>query len=223
VPKPEDLPAMTAVAEETTAAPTLTTPSAEDLAAAANQWDKDEWSVKSLLTQKIPDSALMCIRNKKTVKERWDAITSKYTVKGAFAQTNLWTCFLESKCPDKGNIRQFLNELHVKWEELATVGVDINEKDYRSMIISSLPYSLANFASNQLAAVKLYSSTKTITPDTLILLIPEEYECQQVQHSRRNIGNGKARDQDYDEALSVMSSGKSNGKGRFERKPRGVC
>ena len=61
VPKPEDLPMMTAVAGETTAAPAPTTPSAEDLAAAANQWDKDEWLAKSLLTQKIPDSALMCI------------------------------------------------------------------------------------------------------------------------------------------------------------------
>jgi len=91
--------------------------------------------------------------------------------------------FLESKCPDKGNVQQFLDELRVKREELATVGVDINEKDYRSMIISSLPYSLANFTSNQLAAVKLYSSTKTITPDTLISLISKEYEHQQVQCS----------------------------------------
>ena len=111
----------------------------------------------------------------------------------------------------------------MKWEELATVGVDIDEKDYHSTIISSLSYSLANFTLNQLAAAKLYSSTKTITPDTLISLISEEYERQQVQHSRQNGGNGKARDQDRDEALSVMLSGKSNGKGRFERKPRGVC
>jgi len=165
----------------------------------------------------------MHIRNKQTVKEQWDAIISEYTEKGAFTQTDLCTCFLESKCLDKGNIQQFLDELHMKQEELATVGVGIDEKDYHSMIISSLPYSLANFVSNQLAAVKLYSSIKTITPDALILLISEEYECQQVQCSRRNGGNGKAKDQDHDEALSVMSSGKSNGKGRFERKPHGVC
>jgi len=223
-PKPEDL----LVTPETAAAlvadaPIPAAPSAEDLAAAISQWDKDERSAKSLLTQKIPDSALMRIRNKKTVKERWDAITSEYTEKGTFTQTDLRTRFLESKCPDKGNVRQFLDELHVKREKLATVGVDIDEKDYRSTIISSLPYSLANFVSNQLAAAKLYSSTKTITPDTLISLILEEYECQQVQRSRRSGGNGKAKDQDRDEALNVSSSGKSNGKGKFKRKPRGVC
>jgi len=223
-PKPEDLPAMTAVAGETTTdTPAPTTPSAEDLAAATNQWDKDEQLAKSLLTQKIPDSALMRIRSKKSIKERWNVITTEYTEKGAFAQMDLRTCFLESKCPDKGNVQQFLDELCMKWEEFATVGVDIDKKDYHSMIISSLPYSLANFASNQLAAAKLYSSTKTITPDALISLISEEHECQQVQRSRRNGGNGKAKDQDRNKALSVMSSGKSSGKGRFERKPRGVC
>jgi len=150
-------------------------------------------------------------------------ITSKYTEKGAFVQTDLRMCFLKSKCPDKSNVRQFLDELCMKWEELATVGVDIDKKDYCSTIIFSLPYFFAGFASNQLAAVKLYSSTKTITPDTLILLISKEYECQQMQCSHQNSGNEKAKNQDCDKALSVMSSEKSNRKGRFERKPRGVC
>ena len=209
--KLEDLP-VTSAAD----VPAPVAPSPEDIAAAISQWDKDEWLTKSLLTQKIPNSALMCIWNKKTIKEWWDAITSEYT--------DLQMCFLESwKCPDKGNIRQFLDELHMKQEESMTVGVDIDEKDYCSTIISSLPYFLANFASNQLVAVKLYSFTKIITPNALISLISEEYECQQVQCSHQNDGNGKAKDQDWDEALNISSSEKSNGKGKFKRKPRGVC
>ena len=50
-------------------APAPAAPSAEDLAAAISQWDKDERLAKLLLTQKIPDSALMRIRNKKSIKE----------------------------------------------------------------------------------------------------------------------------------------------------------
>ena len=42
----------------------------DELAASQYQWDKDEHSAKSLLTQKIPDSTLMCIHTKKTVVER---------------------------------------------------------------------------------------------------------------------------------------------------------
>ena len=159
------------------------------------QWDRDEQSAKSLLTQKIPDSALMHIHKAKTVKERWDAITTEYTEKGTFAQTDLRTRFLESKCQEKGNVRQFLDELRIKREELATVSVDIDEKDYRSTIISSLPIPLANFASNQLAFAKIYSTTKTIAPDSLISLISEEYEHQRAQHARRS-GTGKPKDED---------------------------
>ena len=116
----------------------MTPPSDAEIAAVV-QWDKDEWSVKSPLTQKIPDSTLMHIHKKLTVKEQWEAIVTEYTEKGAYAQTDLCSRFLESKCPEKGNIQEFLR---VKWEELASVGVDIDEKDYKLMIILSLPFSL---------------------------------------------------------------------------------
>ena len=59
--------------------------SAEELAAIA-QWDKDERSAKSLLTQKILDSALMKLQIKKSIQECWDMIVREYTEKGVFAQ-----------------------------------------------------------------------------------------------------------------------------------------
>jgi hypothetical protein len=197
--------------------PTMTIPYS---AAEIEKWEKDERSAKSLLTQKIPNSALMHIRTKKTVKDQWDAIVAEYTEKGAYAQTDLRTRFLESKCPKKGNVREFLDGLRVKREELATVGVDIDKKDYRSTIISSLPVPLANFASNQLAAAKLYAPTKTIVLDSLISLISEEYERQRTQRSRR-AGSLKSKDDDRDEAMAV-SLGKGKGKDK-DRKPCGVC
>ena len=191
------------------------TPSTTDLAM-AEKWDKDELSAKSLLTQKIPDSTLMRVHNKRSVQERWDSIVAEYTEKGAYAQTDLRARFLESKCPDKGNVREFLDNLRVKREELASVGVDIDEKDYRSTIISSLPYALANFASSQLAAARMFASTKTIAPDSLISLISEEFERMKTQKSRRS---GKNKDDDKDEAMAV-GSGKGKGKTKY---PRGVC
>ena len=92
-------------------------------------------------------------------------------------------CFLETRCQDKGNVRQFLDNLCVKREELATMGVEIDEKDYQSTIISSLPIHLSNFASNQLAVARMYAPLKTIDPDALISLIAEEYNRQCVQHA----------------------------------------
>src|ERR1700678_291035 len=47
---------------------TISPPSDGEIAA-VDKWDKDERSAKSLLTQKIPDSTLMRVYNKRTVKE----------------------------------------------------------------------------------------------------------------------------------------------------------
>ena len=41
------------------------------------------------------------------------------------------------------NVRTFLDDLRVKREELASVGVEISEDDYRSTIINFLPFSLS--------------------------------------------------------------------------------
>ena len=186
-----------------------------ELAASQSQWDKDERSAKSLVTQKIPDSTLMRIHTKKTVVKRWNSIVMEYTEKGSYAQTDLRQKFLELKCPPQGNVREFLDNLRVKKEELATVGVIIEDGDYRSTILSSLPTSLANFASMQLAAARMFSSVKTISPDVLISLINEEADRQKVQKSRRQEG-GKGKSDEKDEALFVGSNSArgSGGSGR---------
>lgn len=106
----------------------------------------------------------------------WSEIICEYTEKGTYAQMDLQTKFLKSKCTTGSDVRQFPDELRTKRDELSAVGVQIEEKDYRSTIIQSLPHHLAAFASGQLATARLYSSTKTIDPDILISLIIEESE-----------------------------------------------
>ena len=58
------------------------------------QWDKDERSAKALLTQQLPDSTVMEIHLKKLVKKQWEAVVREYTVKGVYAQTEIWVKFL---------------------------------------------------------------------------------------------------------------------------------
>ncbi|KAG5722570.1 hypothetical protein E4T56_gene2944 [Termitomyces sp. T112] len=142
-------------------------PSPDNKATAIMDWDKAELSGYNLLLQWIPDSAAMKLCHYKTVVEAWAALTKEYMQKGS---------------------------LRVKKEELASVGVDIDDKDYCSTIcstiISSLPPSLATYANFLLMATKLLSSlspdatllsgSSDIDPNTLIIVISEEYDCQRV-------------------------------------------
>jgi hypothetical protein len=138
------------------AMPTVSSPAIADEETALAQWNKDDLSAKALLTHQIPDSTLIHVHGKPLLKDRWDLISNEYTLKGSFTQADLRSHFMESKCPDKGNVREFLDGLRVKKEELATYGVVIEAKDYRSTIIISLPNHLSNFASNLLAGARLY-------------------------------------------------------------------
>jgi len=152
--------------------------------AAIAQWDKDERSAKSLLTQKLPDLTVVMIHGKTTVRERWVAVVKEFSKKSAYAQTDMRTKFMAMRCPEKGNPREFLEGLRVKKEELSQAGVVINEKDYFSLIISSLPFALSNFTSSQLAAAQ-YLSSKPMTPDDLLSMLLEESDRQRVQYQRR--------------------------------------
>jgi hypothetical protein len=106
------------------------------------------------------------------------------------------------------------------------VGVSIDEKDYCSTIISSLPGYLAGFASSQLAAARLYSLTKTINPDILISLIAKESDRQRVARSRRGT-TSTSKSKDVDEAMAVSTpshkrkfGGNSRGNSADSKKPR---
>jgi len=106
------------------------------------------------------------------------AIVTEYTDKGVYTQIELQTKFLELRCPEKGNICEFLKGLCIKKEELAQVGVDIENKDYLSTIVGSLPFALSNFMLSQLTAAHMFSTSRTIAPNTLISLLMEESDCQ---------------------------------------------
>ena len=140
------------------------------------KWEKDEALALDLIMQQIPDSTVIHTVNLLTATAMWTEIVREYTEKGTMAQMDLRTEFLGSKCPIGGDVCTWLDSLCVKREELAQAGVDIDEKDYCSTIIKSLPPFLSNFSSSLLANACLYVPNKSIDPDVLISLIIEEYE-----------------------------------------------
>ena len=171
-----------------------------------SQWDKNKRSVKALLTQRLPDSTVMEIHLKKTVKEQWEAVVREYTVKGVHVQTEIRAKFLTMRCPEKGNTKEFLRGLRLKKEELAQVGVKISDKEYLSTIISSLLDVLANFMLMQMAWT-LQSTSKSMDAGTLMMMLLQEAERQNLRSQRCKLGNGKGKEDDKGEALAV-SEGK---------------
>ena len=157
-------------------APVISMSSSESEKAEKLQWEKEERSAKTLLTQKLPNLTVMEIQSKKSVKERWEVVVKEYTKKGVFAQMEMRAKIVTSRCPDKGSAKEFLRGLWLKKEELAQVGVKISDEDYLSTIISSLPDNLCNFASMQMSWT-MQPTQQQIDASTLIaMLLQAGYE-----------------------------------------------
>lgn len=69
----------------TTTCPTVGSSATDTEMEALTLWNKNEQTAKSLLTQKIPDSALILVHSHMLVKDRWAAIVAEYSEKGTFA------------------------------------------------------------------------------------------------------------------------------------------
>ncbi|KZV84356.1 hypothetical protein EXIGLDRAFT_624329, partial [Exidia glandulosa HHB12029] len=123
----------------TSVRPSDTAPLPAGRQAELDKWDTDEAIAKQMLTSRVPDSTVIRIQKHATVAARWAAVTAEYAVKGEYAAANMRERFMATKCGDKENVRKFLDDLAMKREELAAVGVEISDKDYRSTIINSIP------------------------------------------------------------------------------------
>ena len=133
---------------------------------------------------------VMEIHSKKTVKERWEAVVKEYTVKGVYVQMEMRAKFLTSRCPEKGNVKDFLRGLRLKKEELVQVGVTISDQDYLSTIILSLPDALSNFASMKMSWT-LQQTQQSMDASTLMTMLLQEAECQDLRSQWRKQTMGK--------------------------------
>lgn len=196
------------------------TPVPVGTSAEIDTWKRNEGIARALLAQRLPDSTFVVTSTCATVKLMWDAIVRDYTYKSAFSQAHLRREFMTARCPDKGDVRAFLNDLRAKKVELSAVGVNISDDDYQSAIIQSLPRWLASYASNQLSAARLHTSLQhTIDPDVLITLVCDEWE------QTRPVGKGGSR-QEGDDALAFEAGGKGEKgkeKGKGKGKAKGPC
>jgi hypothetical protein len=111
-----------------------------------------------------------------SAEEAWKMITLEYMRKGVFARADLRKRFMELLCPRDDNVRLFLVDLATKREELAAGGVEINNADYRSTILSAVPPYLKSYAASVQASASVKEPTYEIDPTILIHMISEEYD-----------------------------------------------
>jgi hypothetical protein len=54
---------------------------------------------------------VILIRGKRTVSERWEAVVREFSRNSAYVQVDLCAKFIGMQCPERGNLREFLEGL----------------------------------------------------------------------------------------------------------------
>ena len=194
--------------------PTAATKEEEGTIAA---WEKDDNIARYLLSQRLPDSAVLSFSSCSSVQICWKLVTEEYRAKSAFAKSDLEQVFLEMRCPKGGDVRTFLTSLRSKREELSAVGVAVSDWDYQKTVLKGVPDDLATFAA-QLLSSRRFNNLPDTDTDTLINHICEEADRGKHRpggsaHGKR-AGGGKK--EGADEALAA--TGSEDRKGRKKGK-----
>jgi len=196
----------------TCAKPKESSPATQAELDAIAAWEKEERIARYMLSQKLPDSAVVRVRKLSTVAQKWTTISDEYTKKGLFARTEMRNSFLSSRSLPGADVRRFLVDLATKREELVSCGVDISNTDYRATIFNSIPNGLKRFASGVHASIVATNPTFEIEPEVLIRIISEEYDRSTIDNmgarNERSLGGRtqqrSEKKEDGDVALSTL-------------------
>ncbi len=195
--------------------PTLTSPSTALVSELAS-WDRGEAVARHLLLSRIPDSLAIKVQRKGTVAEAWAYIVDDQTVKTAYAQTNMRQDFLDMKCGKQQKVAEFLDQMSVRIEELATLGVDIDKQDYMQTILKGIPQHLQSFTSGLLAAAKLTGTTVKV--DVLAKAIADK-----ANRTEKKSGNTVEKEEGDVAASASSSRGGGKKKGDDKKKTCWGC
>jgi hypothetical protein len=180
------------------------------------KWQEKEYLARWQLTRSIRDVTLQKIATKPSVHEMWTAIKNGYESKTSLVQADLRAKFYSLRCNEKSDLRAHLDKFRAMHADLSAVGVKIDDAEYASVIMKSLPKTYASYLSTLSASAHLLN--KTLDPDAMITYLLDESD-------RQKIFNGAPKGEqvkEKDVALSASASpgGKRKGKRGGDRKDR---
>jgi len=132
-------------------------------------WQTGEAVLKQAIASTIPDSLFLDVQKELTAKLMWDAVTNKCEKKSRMVTVDL-RCKLQSEM--NGDVRAHLIKLQTMHEDLASMGRSINNEDFMSIILGSIPLSYDTFISAMSATSMLLGSS--LSPTNLIDAIGDE-------------------------------------------------
>ena len=156
----------------------------------------------------------------------WNALTFEYTNQSIHAQAYMRSKFLTMKCPHGADVREFLDMLREEKRKLIQCGVTMDNKDYLSTIVQSLPGHLSGYANAQLDYFRMaaqgaalasgiplteeqLAAANRIDPEVLMHMVAQEADRRKRERTEQRAREGAKlnpkQSKPKDESLAVES------------------
>ena len=171
-----------------------------------SKWKSDKAIIMQAIATVIPDSLFLEVRKKETACLMWEAVKSQREKKSHMVTVDMQWRLQAEKCAEHGDVWAHLTKLLTMYEDLALIGGSINDEDFTSIILRSIPLSYDTY----IAAITATSTllNQTLFPTNLIDAIHDKAD-------RCTIKNPKSKKDNQDVAFSASQSlekGKKGGK-----------
>jgi len=141
---------------------------------AIKEWRMGEAIVKQQIAGTIPDSLFIQIKGLETAKDIFTYLSNLFEKRSRVVSVELLRKLQDTKCPEKGNVREHFDKMRTVREQLSSLGHAPEEESFTAIIMSSLPPSYDPHISALTASAKV--SNVTLTADTLMATIVDEYD-----------------------------------------------
>jgi transposase InsO family protein len=156
------------------------------------RWAADKIAVNQIFSATIPDLVFIQIKSAYEPKDVWQKLKGLFEGKSRSMMVNLGKKFHTTRCGENDDIRAHLEKLADLRERLASLGRTIDDAEYTSVILGSLPPSYDTAIDS--IANSYEASDKDLTPTAVIRMALNEQE-------KRRLRKGK--DKTPDEAFTA--------------------
>ena len=175
-------------------------------------WKSNEAIIRQGIVSTIPDSLFLEVRKEVTAFKMWEAVKEKREKKSQMVTVDLWCKLQAEKCAESRDMRAHLHKLQAMCKDLTLMGGIIDDEDFMSVILGSIPQSYNIYIATIMAMSSLMD--KTLLSTNLIDTIRDEVD-------RWTIKNPKSKKGEHDMAyVAGQTSGKGKKDGEDSKKSK---
>ncbi|KIY61106.1 hypothetical protein CYLTODRAFT_363285, partial [Cylindrobasidium torrendii FP15055 ss-10] len=143
------------------------------------EWETLQSVLKQGMASIVPDALFLRIKDEDTALDMWNAVQDEYQKKSRMVTVDLRRRLQDERCREGQDVKEHLNKLQSYREDLSAMDADLDDDDFVTIVLGSLPASWENY----LTALTTTTTTMgtDLTPEVMMQGISGEADRRAIR------------------------------------------